>query len=117
MSKSIWLGVGLLVAAIAACGGDDPPTCEETGVSDVPATGNQSSGDVVFNQTCVACHGMDGNTPQVTGATNMSVGVPGKTREQLALTIRCGKGNMAAIKTLTPQDIADVVTYVQATFP
>jgi mono/diheme cytochrome c family protein len=116
MNKAILISTVLLLEAIAACGGGESPAgCDVT--AELALTGDPVAGETVFNNTCAApnCHGADGNS-STTGATNMSEGVPGKTLQQLAETVKCGKKTMAAQSFLTPQQIADVIQYEQDTF-
>jgi mono/diheme cytochrome c family protein len=115
MNKAILIGTVLLLAAAQGCGGDEPASCDVTGV--VPLTGDAVSGQTVFNNNCAAsnCHGSDGNQTGA-GATAMSEGVPGKSKQQLAEIIKCGTGDMTAQAFLSDQEIADAIQYTMDTF-
>ena len=64
----VWLA---LVLVLAACGGDEEPTSIPPTNTAVPATdtplpaptaplGDVKNGEVIFSQTCQACHGVGG---------------------------------------------------------
>ncbi len=88
-----------------------------TGDEDVDAilalTGDQVAGEQVYLDNCATCHLDDGS-----GDVGPSLidHVPHHDDSILVETILNGKGGMPAFDTLTDQEVADVLSYLRATF-
>ena len=84
--------------------------------SDIAAlTADQTTGAAVFAQTCgsAGCHGADG----VAGsAPNLDDEIPEFDSESLSCLVLGGTGSMPSQASLSDQELADVLAYVQATF-
>ena len=117
MITCIRLGILVSVAACAsACGDDDDLTaCQEEARTIAALADSSANGQTVFASSCGigACHGSDGDSGP---APNLSTIAPGRSDTQLAEIVNCGAGNMPAQASLSDQQVADVVAYVQETF-
>ncbi|HKV26306.1 MAG TPA: c-type cytochrome [Candidatus Acidoferrum sp.] len=85
----------------------------------VAPAGAQNGGEAVYKAKCVGCHGPDGkgSTPagKAMGARDFgSADVQKETDEQLAEIIAKGKGKMPAFKTLTADQVKELVAYVRS---
>jgi cytochrome c6 len=84
----------------------------------VPAQA-QTGGEALYKAKCVACHGADGKGETAVGKTNKirdlgSADVQGQSDDVLAGIIGSGKGKMPAYgKSLKPEQIKDLVTYIR----
>jgi mono/diheme cytochrome c family protein len=80
---------------------------------------SQSAGETLFRSKCAACHGPDGKGETPTGK-NLKVkdfaseDVQKTSEADLSAVISGGKGKMPAYKTLTPDEVKDLVAYVRA---
>jgi cytochrome c6 len=79
----------------------------------------QSAGETLFKTKCAACHGPDGKGETPTGKTLKvkdfaSEDVQKMSDPDLSAAISAGKGKMPAYKTLTPDQVKDLVAYVKA---
>jgi cytochrome c6 len=79
----------------------------------------QSTGETVFKTKCAACHGPDGKGETSTGKAMKvkdlgSEDVQKASDADLSAVISGGKGKMPAYKTLTPDQVKDLVAYVRA---
>jgi cytochrome c6 len=79
----------------------------------------QNAGETVFKSKCAACHGPDGKGETPTGKTLKvkdfaSEDVQKMSDADLSTAISGGKGKMPAYKTLTPDQVKDLVAYVRA---
>lgn len=118
MKNTIRFGALIIIAtaSVVACGDDDETAVCETEAQAIAAlSDNPSRGQTVFAATCglSTCHGADGNQGP---SPNLSAVAVGRSDTQLATTVNCGIGTMPAQDSLTDQEIADVVAYVQQTF-
>jgi mono/diheme cytochrome c family protein len=82
-------------------------------ITSLPA--DKAAGAMVFSQTCAAatCHGGDGSEGP---APNLSDEIPEFDSEALLCLLLNGKGDMPSQASLSDQQLADVIAYVQATF-
>jgi cytochrome c551 len=112
------LTLGLVLAALTACGKDETgetgptTTTPPTGTGPLDLTGDATNGGTVFGDTCAVCHGADGSGvsgPALTGK------VGGMSDEDLVDVMLSGTGSMPA-QSLTNQEAADVLAYLRATF-
>lgn len=72
-----------------------------------------------FKAKCAMCHGPDGKGETATGKTMKvkdfsSAEVQKMSDEDLTEAISKGKGKMPAYKTLTPDQVKDLVAYIRA---
>ena len=76
---------------------------------------DESAGAMVFMQNCgsAACHGADGSAGP---APDLPDEVPEFDDVGLACLLLNGEGDMPSQATLSDQQLADVLAYVQATF-
>jgi cbb3-type cytochrome c oxidase subunit III len=120
MMKALGFLATATVVAFAACGGDDDTAstaanCDVTSITSL--MGNATFGGTTYNSLCgsSACHGATGDGG-ATNAGHLTELIPMRSTEQIAATVKCGKGAMPAQSQLTAQDIANVVAYVEETF-
>jgi cytochrome c6 len=79
----------------------------------------QGAGEALYKSKCAACHGPDGKGDTAMGKTNKlrdfaSPEVQKQSDEELSGTISAGKGKMPAYgKSLKPEQIKDLVTYIR----
>jgi len=83
-----------------------------------PAKADNTAG-ATFKTKCAMCHGPDGKGETATGKTMKakdfaSEEVQKMSDEDLTEAISKGKGKMPAYKTLTPDQVKDLVGYVRA---
>jgi cytochrome c6 len=86
-------------------------------VANVPAQANQG-GEPLYKTKCATCHGADGKGETATGKALKvkdfaSEDVQKMSDADLSGAISAGKGKMPAYKTLTPDQIKDLVAYVR----
>lgn len=118
MTRSTLVPICALI--LASCGGDDHNDDGHSHSEDVEHImalhGDADSGAVVFDASCAnsACHGVDGDSGT---APRLSEAVPEHTDEQLAALIAYGDGDMPAQSSLSDQEVADVIAYVQQAYP
>ena len=108
MRKSIdWIEIvasGVILAGITLLG--------------VPAQA-QTGGEALYKTKCAACHGADGKGETTVGKANNvrdlgSADVQGQSDDVLAGIIGSGKSKMPAYgKSLKPEQIKDLVTYIR----
>jgi mono/diheme cytochrome c family protein len=102
-----WLGttaIGLVVAGLI--------------LMNVPARAGDT-GEATFKAKCATCHGPDGKGDTPTGKAMKvkdlaSEDVQKMSDEELSDAISKGKGKMMAFKTLTPEQVKDLVGFVRA---
>ena len=78
-----------------------------------------NSAEATYKAKCAMCHGPDGKGETATGKTMKagdfaSADVQKMTDADLTDAISKGKGKMPAYKTLTPDQVKDLVGYVRA---
>lgn len=102
-----------LVAAMASfgCGGGSNL---DTGEGALSLTGDFAHGEQLFATTCAPCHGDDGSG----GSQHVDLRehVPEHSDRQLVRVLARGSGEMPDPGLSTDQDIADVLSYLRATF-
>jgi mono/diheme cytochrome c family protein len=98
-----WLAVAMGVWAAGCAEGDG------AGVDAVLAlTGDTGNGEVVFAANCASCHAADG-----TGGTGPNI-TGGLSADQIARVVVNGEDSMPSFSgTLSDQEMADVVAYVE----
>ncbi len=79
---------------------------------------DHKAGETIFNNTCSACHGVDGNTPSL--ATARAFGTQklkfGADPYSMLLTLSRGNGLMAATTHLSPRERYQVIHYIRERF-
>ena len=90
------------------------------GVSLLATTASaDNTAEATYKAKCQMCHGPDGKGETPTGKAMKvkdfgSEDVQKMSDADLAATITNGKGKMPAYKTLTPEQVKDLVAYVRA---
>jgi mono/diheme cytochrome c family protein len=84
-----------------------------------PAKADTAGGEATYKAKCAMCHGPDGKGETATGKAMKvkdlaSEDVQKMSNEDLSDTISKGKGKMPAYKTLTADQVKDLVAYVRA---
>jgi mono/diheme cytochrome c family protein len=80
---------------------------------------SQTGGEALYKTKCAACHGPDGKGETAIGKANKlrdlaSPDVQKQSDEELSGTISAGKSKMPAYgKSLKPEQIKDLVTYIR----
>jgi mono/diheme cytochrome c family protein len=98
---------------------EDVPECNAVQTARVNTiadlTANETAGAEVFAQTCAAaaCHGADGSSGP---APDLSDEVPEFDRDGLTCLLLTGVDEMPSQASLSDQQLADVIAYVQANF-
>lgn len=114
----------LLIAALLslpAC--DDGGDSNDTGGNDsrvdtiLALTPDAAAGQTVFADTCglASCHGADGNTPGTASTKKLSDEIAELGDAAVVSVIIDGKDSMPA-QSLSDQQVADVLAYVNETF-
>lgn len=110
---------GVLVLAPACDSGDGDSGGEGGGRVDtiLAIDGDATAGQTVFTSTCAlaACHGADGNTPGTAEAKRLSEEIPALDDAMTVSVIIEGYETMPA-QSLSDQQVADVLAYVNETF-
>jgi len=81
----------------------------------LPAKADVAEAAATFKAKCAACHGADGKgkesmkTPDFTSA-----GVQNKSDADLSTIITNGKGKMPAYKSLTPDQVKDMIAFIRS---
>jgi cytochrome c6 len=69
----------------------------------------------MFKAKCAACHGADGKGKEAMKTTDMAAADVQKMSDaDLSGVISGGKGKMPAYKTLTPEQVKDLVGYIRS---
>jgi len=109
MSKtSRWSGMIVAGAALAALS-----------LTSLPARGDSAAAEATYKAKCAMCHGADGKGETPTGKAMKvkdfaSEEVQKMSDADLGAAISGGKGKMPGFKTLAPEQVKDLVTYVRA---
>ena len=102
-----------LALTLSACSSDDG----DDGGSTTRATtiaglkGDQTAGKTTYDNTCAACHKVDGTGdigPNLVTGTKAAL-----TVTAVATVVVDGQGTMPSYSTLTDQDIANTISYVK----
>lgn len=106
--KMSWLATLTLVAAVIAM----------IGLSRTDARADNTV-EATYKAKCASCHGPDGRGETTAGKTMKvkdfaSEDVKKMTDAELTDTIAKGKGKMPAYKTMTPDQVKDLVAFVRA---
>ncbi|MCB9671356.1 MAG: cytochrome c [Alphaproteobacteria bacterium] len=110
------LGAAALLTLLAGCPGGETPTEPTTRIEDILAlTGDTTAGGNVYSTNCATCHGADGTGGS--GFPNLTVEVPEHTEEQVLTIVIDGEGTMPAFGTLSDQNLADLMAYMNAEWP
>lgn len=109
MRKTIaWSGTILVGTALAALS-----------LATLPVRADNAAAEATYKAKCAMCHGADGKGETPTGKAMKvkdlgSEDVQKLSDADLSATISGGKGKMPAYKTLTPEQVKDLVGYVRA---
>jgi mono/diheme cytochrome c family protein len=104
-----WIeGMMVAVAVLAA-----------TAFLSAPAKADNAAAEATYKAKCAMCHGPDGKGETATGKTMKvkdfaSEEVQKMSDADLSDAISKGKGKMPAYKTLTPDQVKDLVGYIRA---
>jgi cytochrome c6 len=80
-----------------------------------PAKADTAAGETMFKAKCAACHGADGKGKEAMKTTDMAAADVQKMSDaDLSGVISNGKGKMPAYKTLTPDQVKDLVSYIRS---
>lgn len=84
-----------------------------------PAKADNAAAEATYKAKCAMCHGPDGKGETATGKAMKvkdfsSEEVQKMSDEDLSGAITGGKGKMPPYKTLTPDQVKDLVAYVRA---
>lgn len=84
-----------------------------------PAKADNAAAEATYKAKCAMCHGPDGKGETATGKTMKvkdfaSEEVQKMSDADLSDAISKGKGKMPAYKTLTPDQVKDLVGYIRA---
>jgi cytochrome c6 len=80
-----------------------------------PARADTAAGEAMFKAKCAACHGADGKGKEAMKTTDMAAADVQKMSDaDLSGVISNGKGKMPAYKTLTPDQVKDLVGIVRS---
>ena len=100
-----WTMIVLAAMSLAGCGDKGDDTAADL-------TGDPVAGETVFSSTCAACHGADGSGGS---GPSMTDEVPDQTEDEMKDIILNGYDAMPA-QSLTDQEVADVIAYLDETF-
>jgi mono/diheme cytochrome c family protein len=81
-----------------------------------PAKADTAAGEAMFKAKCAGCHGADGKGKEAMKTTDMAADDVQKMSDaDLSKTISEGKPpKMPAYKTLTPEQVKDLVSYIRS---
>jgi cytochrome c6 len=87
-------------------------------VAGTPAKADAAAAEATFKAKCAMCHGPDGKGETATGKTMKvkdftSEEVQKMSDVDLSAAISSGKGKMPAYKTLTAEQVKDLVAYIR----
>jgi len=99
------LGAMTLVGALLAAG------C----LVSAPAKADVASAEATFKAKCAGCHGADGKGKDAMKTKDLaSADVQKMSDADLSGIISNGKGTMPAYKTMTPDQVKDMVAYIRS---
>ena len=81
-----------------------------------PAKADTAAGEAMFKAKCAGCHGADGKGKEAMKTTDLAAADVQKMSDaDLGGIISNGKGGkMPAYKTLTPEQLKDLVSYIRS---
>ena len=80
-----------------------------------PAKADVATAEATFKTKCAGCHGADGKGKEALKTRDLSSAVVQKQSDtDLAGVISNGKGKMPAYKTMTPDQVKDMVAYIRS---
>jgi len=80
-----------------------------------PANADTAAGEATFKAKCAGCHGADGKGKEAMKTTDMAADDVQKMSDaDLSGIISNGKGKMPAYKTMTPDQVKDLVSYIRS---
>lgn len=86
-----------------------------TNAHSLPAKADMAGAQAIFKAKCAVCHGAEGKgkaamkTPDFTSAD-----VQNKSDADLSGSITNGKGKMPGYKTMTPEQVKDMVAFIRS---
>ena len=81
----------------------------------VNAKADVAAGAAAYKTKCAACHGLDGKGKDAMKTRDFaSPDIQKQTDAELSATITNGKGKMPAYKSLTPEQVKDLVSYIRS---
>jgi cytochrome c6 len=88
-------------------------------LASLPVRADTAAGQATYKAKCAMCHGADGKGETPTGKAMKvkdfaSEDVQKMSDADLSAVISGGKGKMPAYKTLTPEQVKDLVAYVRS---
>jgi len=79
------------------------------------AKADVAAGEATYKAKCAACHGADGKGKAAMKTGDLaSADVQKKSDADLSAVITTGKPPMPAYKTLTPEQVKDLVSYIRS---
>jgi len=80
-----------------------------------PAKADVAAGEATFKAKCAGCHGVDGKGKEALKTRDLgSADVQAQSDADLSGIISNGKGKMPAYKTLSPDQVKDLVAFVRS---
>ena len=80
-----------------------------------PAKADVAAGEATFKAKCAGCHGADGKGKEAMKTTDLAdADVQKKSDADLSGVITNGKGKMPPYKTLSADQVKDLVSYVRS---
>ncbi|HKM65763.1 MAG TPA: cytochrome c [Candidatus Acidoferrum sp.] len=80
-----------------------------------PAKADTAAGEAMFKAKCAGCHGADGKGKEAMKTTDLGAADVQKMSDaDLTGVITAGKGKMPAYKTLTPDQVKDLVGFIRS---
>ena len=110
MKKTTYWIAGITTAALALAA---------VALLSAPAKADTAAAEATYKAKCAMCHGPDGKGETATGKTMKvkdfaSEDVQKMSDADLSAAISAGKGKMPPYKTLTADQVKDLVAYVRA---
>lgn len=81
----------------------------------VPAKADVAAGEALYKAKCAGCHGADGKGKEAMKTRDQSsADIQKMSDADLSGAITGGKGKMPAFKTLSPDQVKDLVAYIRS---
>lgn len=104
-TKAKYVGAMTLAAALLA----------GTFLTSSPARADAAAGEATFKAKCAGCHGADGKGKDAMKTRDLaSDDVQKQSDADLSTIITAGKGKMPAYKTLSPDQVKGLVSFVRS---